>query len=268
MRCRLLVIFMVMISVVASFAAVPQTINYQGHLANSGGSPVNSAVDMTFTIYNAATDGTNFWTEGQTVQVNNGIYAVALGAINPVDPAIIDGDLWLGVRVGTDAEMTPRQQLNSVPFAFLSAKTEDPVLLAIKKKSRGDLSYLIDEGDGTLTDPISGLVWTQNLFYGQTWDAAYSNCDALVLGGQEDWRMPESVELYAMLQDGFSILSFPFTGITTDVLSFQSNSVYTSSTFIVQSYKTDAGSDYFFRVNIGSNSKTSTLSVYSVCVRN
>lgn len=104
-------------------SAVPQTINYQGHLASSGGTSVNAAVDMTFTIYNAATSGTNFWSEAQTVQVNNGVYAVALGAITPIDPAIIDGDLWLGVKAGVDAEMTPRQKLNSVPFAMTANRS-------------------------------------------------------------------------------------------------------------------------------------------------
>ena len=94
MRKSLIIVFLVSIHLSAS-ADVPQTINYQGHLASSGGSPVNAAVDMTFTVYNAATSGSNLWAEVQTVQVNNGIYAVALGAVNPIDPAIIDGDLWL-----------------------------------------------------------------------------------------------------------------------------------------------------------------------------
>ena len=63
---------------------IPQTINYQGSLSDSGGLPVNTPTDMTFKLYDAASGGTELWTETQTgVSVVNGVFNVTLGADGP-----------------------------------------------------------------------------------------------------------------------------------------------------------------------------------------
>lgn len=56
-----------------------------------------------------------------------------------------------------------------------------------------------DNGDGTVTDNNTGLIWQQvppEAFY--TWEEAQSYADNLVLGGHDDWRLPtmkESISL-------------------------------------------------------------------------
>lgn len=147
MRQVLLAGLVVVFCSFAAFAAVPRTINYQGRLAGSDGTPVNAPVQMVFAIYNVAAGGTAVWTETQTVQVNNGIYAVALGAVTPIDPALIDGSLWLGVKVGTDAEMTPRQALHSVPFALRAAAVAaDGPLNLTASGANGDVTLIPGSG--------------------------------------------------------------------------------------------------------------------------
>ncbi|RME28829.1 MAG: hypothetical protein D6800_03465, partial [Candidatus Zixiibacteriota bacterium] len=75
---------------------------------------------MTFTLYDAATGGTALWTDTQSVDVQNGSYAVELGSTpNPLSASIFSGgQVWLEITVGTGTPMTPRQKLNSVPYAF------------------------------------------------------------------------------------------------------------------------------------------------------
>jgi hypothetical protein len=231
-----LLIGFVLLCVSTSLAEVPQTINYQGHLASSGGSPVNAAVDMTFTIYDAATNGTVLWTEDQTVQVNNGIYAVALGAINTIDQAIVDDELWLGVKVGTDAEMTPRHKLQSVPFAMKAqALASGPMLDSfniLKLRALGDYSYVVENMDGTITDPLTGLIWLKNAISGPTgynwfqasgnYDSTYNPnstdvCGEYFFAGYDDWRLPDLYDAKSLFQTGvFSIRDsryFPFTNL-------------------------------------------------------
>ena len=43
----------------------------------------------------------------------------SLGATNPLDANVFQGDtaLWLGIAVGADPEMSPRQEIGSVPYA-------------------------------------------------------------------------------------------------------------------------------------------------------
>ena len=109
-------------------AAVPKTMNYQGYLTNAGGQPVNGTVSMVFSLYNVDTGGTALWTEThQTVTVDNGIYNVVLGAGNPTPVPLalpFDTQYYLGITVGTDPEMTPRQPLTSVGTALRAAQAD------------------------------------------------------------------------------------------------------------------------------------------------
>ena len=71
---------------------------------------------MIFKIYTP--DDALQWSETQTVPVANGVYNVQLGSVTPVPASIFGGPLLLGVTVGTDAEMVPRQPLTSAPYAM------------------------------------------------------------------------------------------------------------------------------------------------------
>lgn len=126
-KTRLAVILCLLLAAMpfAAKAAVPEKINYQGYLTSSTGTAVNGSVQMVFSIYSVDTGGTALWTETQTVSVSNGVYSVVLGAATPVTLAF-DAQYYLGVKVGTDAEMTPRRPLTSVGYA-LRAKVADSV---------------------------------------------------------------------------------------------------------------------------------------------
>jgi hypothetical protein len=106
-------------------ANVPQEINYQGYLTDSGGNPVpDGDYVVSFAIYNLITGGIPLWSEAQTVTVANGIYNVILGQ-NPFPPDLFDGDLYLGITVEADTEMTPRQKITSTAFAMKAEKADD-----------------------------------------------------------------------------------------------------------------------------------------------
>ncbi len=72
-----------------------------------------------FSIYNVDTGGTALWSEQQAVTVNNGIYSVVLGQVNAIN-LLFDVPYFLGVRIGSDSEMTPRQPLTSVGYSMTS----------------------------------------------------------------------------------------------------------------------------------------------------
>ncbi|MCK5232828.1 MAG: hypothetical protein KAR13_21320, partial [Desulfobulbaceae bacterium] len=120
-------LFLLTMVPLAGYADVPQSINYQGYLTDSGGNAVaDGDYLMGFSIYNVFTGGTSLWSEAQTVAVTNGIYDVILGQPgNLLDPDDFDGELYLGITVGTDDEMTPRQKLTSTPFAMKAAKADN-----------------------------------------------------------------------------------------------------------------------------------------------
>ncbi len=100
--------------------AVPQLINFQGILRNGSGNPVaDGSYSVIFTIYDAPAGGTVQWAETTSVATTGGLFTVLLGSLNPVpDSAFNNPDRWLGVKVGADPEMTPRQQLVSVAYSL------------------------------------------------------------------------------------------------------------------------------------------------------
>jgi microcystin-dependent protein len=120
-----------MITVSYSHAVtVPQMINYSGTLNDVNGSPVaNGNYSMEFRIYNQASGGAALWTEKwdtttSQVPVVNGTFNVMLGAIDKVNnpiPASFFAQYpttYLGIKVGNDSEMLPRQMITSVGYAL------------------------------------------------------------------------------------------------------------------------------------------------------
>ncbi|MFZ4860503.1 MAG: hypothetical protein ACOYL3_29440, partial [Desulfuromonadaceae bacterium] len=120
MRILLTTILISLLAVVGTpaFAAPPFTITYQGYLAKASGAPVTTPVAMTFALYDAPEGGTAFWGEHQSsVIVDNGVYSVLMGSVTPIIVSF-NKTYYLGVAIGSDPEMTPRQELSSVPSAF------------------------------------------------------------------------------------------------------------------------------------------------------
>ena len=117
---------LVVVSCLPVRAAPPQTISYQGFLTSSAGAPVNATLSVQFSLYSVASGGTALWTETQSVTVTNGNYSVILGNTTPISLPF-DAPYFLGVTVGTDAEMTPRAALTIVPYAFRAITADTAV---------------------------------------------------------------------------------------------------------------------------------------------
>lgn len=120
-----IVVLLIILPIISS-AQVPRTINYQSYLTGSDSNPVNETVSITFSIYNVVSGSTSLWSQTQDVAVSQGIYSVVLGGGLTPNPITLPFDVpyWLGVQVGSDIEMTPRQPLTSVPYA-LNSDTAD-----------------------------------------------------------------------------------------------------------------------------------------------
>ena len=66
------------------------------------------------------------------------------------------------------------------------------------------LSYaapFTDNGNGTVTDHKTGLVWQKGEPGPMTWDTALDYCEGLSLGSKTDWRLPNIKELHSLTDD-------------------------------------------------------------------
>lgn len=58
-----------------------------------------------------------------------------------------------------------------------------------------------DNGDNTITDNMTGLIWWKNVGSPTTWFGALNNCDNSTLAGRSDWRLPNVRELRSLFAD-------------------------------------------------------------------
>ena len=109
---KIFIIILLFISMCLLAQNVPQTIDYQGRLADSDGNYLNSVVTVDFLIYNVETGGTALWSETQDVSTSNGIFHVLLGSgISFPTDLFNDANRWLELVVSgeiTDIEIVQR----------------------------------------------------------------------------------------------------------------------------------------------------------------
>ncbi len=100
-------------------ASSSTTFNYQGYLTDSGNNPVTDSLDIVVRLYDVETNGTALWSETHnSVPVTEGLFSLLLGSIDTLDQGLFDDNesLWIGITVGSDEEMVPRERLPRIPF--------------------------------------------------------------------------------------------------------------------------------------------------------
>ena len=63
----------------------------------------------------------------------------------------------------------------------------------------GNLPSYRDNGDGTVTDLVTGLMWQQDMGDKISYADAITKADSMTLGGFTDWRVPSIKELYSLI---------------------------------------------------------------------
>ncbi len=155
-------LFLFLLTVVS---AIPQTFNIHGKLTNSDGAPITTATNINFSIYNSYTGGTPVYTKLKTITPDSeGIYDVILDGIDKIKA---DTQYFLGIKVGSDAEMTPRINLTSTPYAV---RAQNVTISGVEFNSQVNLSgqnlittgnitasYFIGDGSKLINLNLSGI---------------------------------------------------------------------------------------------------------------
>ena len=150
---RVYVFMMLTICVISvAHAQIPETLTYQGLLTDATGKNLpDGQYNLTFTLYDAATAGASLWTESQNVEVRNGIFDVTLGKQRALNVAF-DKPYWLGVKVGNQAELSPRVQLTASAYSLNARSVAENAVTASKIPSGQVVKSLNDLKDNvTLT---------------------------------------------------------------------------------------------------------------------
>ncbi|HPF35498.1 MAG TPA: hypothetical protein P5571_12140 [Candidatus Krumholzibacteria bacterium] len=218
---RILTICCLILAASLALAAPPRTLNYQGTLTDNTGLPVaDGNYTLTFRLWNASVGGSAAWSEAQSVNVTGGVFNVILGVVTPLS-VDFENQLYLGVQVGVDPELSPRTPMTSVPSAFnvvdgaavtsLNGRTDDVSIVAGANVSVVNSGQnIIISSAGALSDAdwaLSGndmtSIPTGNVGIGAASPSSKLHVDGTVRSGDSDTN-----GLFESIFDGSNISYF------------------------------------------------------------
>jgi len=102
----------------------------------------------------------------------------------------------------------------------------------------GNTPRYTDNGDGTVTDDVTGLVWAQNLSgSSMSWEEANEYCESLELAGYDDWRLPTVKELWSIrdFSQGWPWVDTDYFYLVGDGSVLAQHHSWTSKAYLVES---------------------------------
>jgi hypothetical protein len=181
----------------AAATAVEDRIPIQGRLTDNSGNPLSGTYDIRFCLYDAATGGTNLCQDTDPVEVHNGLFNAYVDHCTSGD---INGrSLYLGIKVADDDEMTDRQPIYPVPYAWslrpgaVISDTRDGIL-TVRSTGSGDADAFRAYGGGSgegveahSTDGAALFAESENYLALQAYStAAYTRTNPGIFGCSAD----------------------------------------------------------------------------------
>ncbi len=114
----------------------------------------------------------------------------------------------------------------------------------------GNAFSFTDNGNGTVTDNVTGLLWQQTPDSGYySWNDAQTYCETLSLGGSDDWRMPSLKELFSIsnFSAGWPYLDLTYFQLTTTESVSKDEQYWGNSHYVGKT--SEGGYDAAFGVN-------------------
>ncbi len=230
-----LILSMFFVIITNSLSQIPKLINYQGKLTDANSLPVNGTRSITFSIYESATGGSALWSETHaSVTVTDGIFSILLGSVTDLGNLEFDKPYYLGIKIDSGTELTPRKQIVSTAYAMRAEDANNADLLdgmdssSLLSESGGNPiflgvtphSYNADDTRAENTLLFKGINYFNSIcqifYYGSHFCTLE---EFLTSGGYIDYRSPAWLFGQMLTQDSncsmFTSSSSSLTGYTT-----------------------------------------------------
>ncbi|WP_205757907.1 DUF1566 domain-containing protein [Lutibacter sp. HS1-25] len=83
--------------------------------------------------------------------------------------------------------------------SVISIPAEGQIYYGQDATYNGNEPSYTNNGDGTITDNVTGLMWEQSMGEKITFDEAFTKANASTLGNYNDWRVPTLKEMYSLI---------------------------------------------------------------------
>ena len=118
-------------------------------------------------------------------------------------------------------------------FVTSLSNLTDALVRAVRAGKSEPESRFVDNGDGTVTDRATGLMWQQMTAPGKyKWEGALLYCEGLELAEYTDWRLPNRNELQSLVDYDYSYPAIDSTFFPDTVMSddYWSSTIYANNT--------------------------------------
>ena len=127
-----------------------------------------------------------------------GVDTLVNGALDG-DSLFYDGTAFTVVEAGSYALVDTDQETCYNSSNPISCPGSGESFYGQDAQHTGNAPRYTDNGDGTITDNVTDLMWQQDPGAKMTWDEAVDSADSFNLAGYTDWRLPTIKELYSLI---------------------------------------------------------------------
>lgn len=112
-------------------------------------------------------------------------------------------------------------------YSIIECPSEGGRVFGQDANYQGNLPSYTDNGDGTITDNVTGLMWQKDMGEKIAFSEAITQSQSLTLGGYSDWRVPTIKELYSLIL---------FTGANGDGFNEETYRLYIDTEYFNQPF--------------------------------
>ncbi|MFC1749621.1 DUF1566 domain-containing protein [Pseudomonadota bacterium] len=115
-----------------------------------------------------------------------------------IDAQYASSTLYVGITMGNDDAMFGVNYVDGRIKGYPTASKEYYVRCVTSNTDYG-VNDFTDNGDQTISDNATGLMWQQDDTESSNWDDAVAQCEAATTASYDDWRLPNAKELHSIL---------------------------------------------------------------------
>lgn len=141
-------------------------------------------------------DGHDDWRLPSVREMTTILYYGATPTIHTAFSAADNGSYWLSTTVVDISTYAYYVSLTAGNIAFSEKATATYKTRCVRGSALPEVDYTRNSADDTVTDNLTGLMWTDGSSFGNSmWQAAINTCEDSSFAGFTDWRMPNIREL-------------------------------------------------------------------------